>query len=326
MKKRKLVTLVTSAIVTTVAIIPSVSSMAATTNTSTNTNTNSDYKSYKADKTSQEVNSYMGKGVVSFPSCGFTDMMSSPTWYSSIVGQANDESVVKIIQSKDGWYQIETSDNKIGWVPNARLITSLNNQYMGTGRVHQYTDVMSSNTWYSSVLGTIPLYSQVNIISEINGWYEIAYNESSGWIPCSRVTTDLNQNKSVIKKGVVEFCQLPYTYIMSESNWNSELAGALDNGTEVDIVGSENGWYEINHGNITAWIPKNRVAVNNVAKVNFDLGYSDVMEEATWYSNIQGAINNGTSVKVISTKDGWSQIVYENNRIGWILSSRLVHQ
>lgn len=321
MKKRKLVTLVTSAVVTTVAIIPSVTSMAATTSTSINTNPD-----YKIDKSSHEVHSYIGKGVVSFPSSGFTDMMSSPTWYSNVTGQANDEVRVNIIQSKDGWYQIETSDNKIGWVPNARLITSLNNQYIGTGRVHQYTDVMSSNTWDSTVLGTVPACSQMNIIAEINGWYEVAYNGNSGWIPCSRVTTDLNQDKPVIKKGIVEFCQIPYTYIMTESNWNSELAGALDNGTEIDIVGSANGWYEINHGNITAWIPKNRVAASNVAKVKFDLGYSDIMSESTWYSTIQGAINNGTSVKVISTKDEWSQIVYENDRIGWILSSRLINE
>ncbi|MGL5416460.1 MAG: SH3 domain-containing protein [Clostridium sp.] len=270
-----------------------------------------------------EVHSSIGRGVVSFPSCGYTDIMSSPTWYSNVIGQANDELVVKILQSKDGWYQIKTPNNKIGWVPNSRLITRLNNQYIGTGVVHQYTDVMSSNTWYSNVLGTASLYSQVNIVSEVNGWYEVAYNGNVGWIPCSRITTDLNQNKSVVKRGIVQFSKLSYTDIMNKSTWDSQLAGVLNNGIEVEIVGSANGWYEINYKNTTAWIPENRVAEGNISKVKFNLGYSDIMSQGTWYSTIQGALNNGTPVKIISTKDGWSQIVYGNNEIGWIPSNRL---
>lgn len=270
-----------------------------------------------------KVNSVIGTGVVSFPSCGYTDVMSEGTWYSSVIGQATDNSNVKILGEKDGWYKVETAKNEIGWIPYSRIITNLNKQYVGTGIVNQYTDVMTYNTWYSNVLGTISASNKVNIITEVNGWYEVAYNGSTGWIPCSRITTDLNQNKQVVKKGIVEFSKLQYTDLMTKGTWYSDIAGALNNGTEVSIVGSANGWYEINYGNTTAWVPENRIVTNHISKVNFNLGYSDIMSQGTWYSKIQGALNNNTAVNVISTKDGWSQIVYGNNEIGWIPSNRL---
>ncbi|WP_297633230.1 SH3 domain-containing protein [uncultured Clostridium sp.] len=276
---------------------------------------------------SNGLNTPIGYGISEFPSVGYTDVMSTPTWDTSLSGTLQDGSYFKILAQKDGWYQIETfgydgSLPLLGWLPMNRVVTSLNKAYIGTGLTSMYSDIMSSGTWYSNVTSTLPSNTYVNIISIKDGWCQISYNNGTAWIPLSRVSLLNSLNKKTTETGIISFSQNPYTDVMYEDSWNSNLAGTLNNGAKVQIVGQKNGWTEINYQSTTAWIPSNRIQTGTIKTINFSLGYSDVMSEDTWYSTIETSLNNNTTVVVLSTTNGWSKIAFDGIT-GWIPSNRL---
>ncbi|WP_297632765.1 SH3 domain-containing protein [uncultured Clostridium sp.] len=274
----------------------------------------------------------IGTGKIDFNDLSYTDVMSEGTWYSTIVGALNNGSNVKIISQNADWYQIEYN-NGTAWVLKSRVNTSLNDNYkvISTGQVNflsgNYTDIMSEGTWYSTVLGTINNGTNIKIIGENTDWYKIEYNNGTAWIPKNRVNT--NVNRKIIEKAQINFLSGNYTDIMSAGTWYSDVAGTLNNGTNINIVGENGNWFEIEYNNGLAWVPKARVNTNVNRKViqtgyvNFlSGGYTDIMSEGTWYSNVAGTLNNGTKINVVGENTNWFEIEYGNGLV-WIPKNRV---
>ncbi|WP_297638797.1 SH3 domain-containing protein, partial [uncultured Clostridium sp.] len=80
------------------------------------------------------------------------------------------------------------------------------------------------------------------------------------------------------KIGYITYPELGYTDITSESNLNSKIVGTITDGTEVTITNSENNFYEIVSGQISGWVPQNRVSsMYQKAYIAFpSVGYTDV--------------------------------------------------
>ncbi|WP_297632762.1 SH3 domain-containing protein, partial [uncultured Clostridium sp.] len=203
----------------------------------------------------------IGTGTVAFSDLSYTDIMSKGTWYSDVLGTLNNGTKVNIIGQNDNWFEIENGKGT-AWIPKNRLSTSLGHTVIGTGTVAfsdlSYTDIMSKGTWYSSLAGTLNNGTKVNIIGQNDNWFEIENGKGTAWIPKNRLSTSLGH--TVIGTGTVAFNDLSYTDIMNEGTWYSSLAGTLNNGTKINIIGQNENWYEIENGNGTAWIPKNRVS------------------------------------------------------------------
>ncbi|MGL5415976.1 MAG: NlpC/P60 family protein [Clostridium sp.] len=207
---------------------------------------------------------------------------------------------------------------------------SVNQTINKTGTVDfnelSYTDVMSEGTWYSNIVGSLNNGTNINVIGENSNWYEIDYNGGTAWIPKSRVSFSQIENINIT--GVVDFNGLTYTDVMSEGTWYSSIAGALNNGTNVNIVGETSNWYEIEYNNGTAWIPKSRINTLNTKTIGSgiidfnELSYTDVMSQGTWYSDIIGSLNNGTEVNIVGQNSNWYELVYNNQNV-WVPKSRV---
>ncbi|WP_297637388.1 SH3 domain-containing protein, partial [uncultured Clostridium sp.] len=163
-----------------------------------------------------------------------------------------------------------------------------------TGTVYfnelSYTDVMSGGTWYSNIVGSLNNGTNINVIGQNSNWYEIDYNGGTAWLPKSRVS--FSQIESINITGVVDFNELSYTDVMSEGTWYSSIAGSLNNGTNVNIIGETSNWYEIEYNGGTAWLPKSRINTLNTKTIGAgiidfnELSYTDVMSQGTWYSDV----------------------------------------
>lgn len=254
------------------------------------------------------------KAYVCFNGGSCTDVMEGATWDCAVAGTLNNGTEVTITAEQNGWYEIGF-ENSTAWIIANRVFFAKTGAVCFSGG--SYTDVMESATWDCAVTGQINNGIEVCIIGEQNGWYQIFFENSTAWIPTNRVYI-------INMRGYVCFTGGASSDIMSEATWYSTALTELDNGTEITIVGAQNGWYQIIYGNSTAWILEDRVyLITTTGIVNFSGGScTDVMEAATWDCAVAGQINNGTKLYIIGQQSGWYEIVFKNST-AWICVDRV---
>ncbi|MGL5414235.1 MAG: SH3 domain-containing protein [Clostridium sp.] len=275
----------------------------------------------------------LGTGTIRFDDLSYTDIMSQGTWNSNFVGTLNNGTNVNIVGQNENWYEIEYNNGSAwqnAWVMKSRVNTLMGTSLINTGTINfsdlNYTDIMTGPTWDSGFVGTLNNGTSVDIIGQTSNWYEIKYDGGTAWVLKNRVNTS---HKPVLGTGTVRFDDLDYTYVVSGPSWDSNYVATLYNGENVNIIGESGNWYEIECGNQNSWIMKSRVntlygsesPTNGVIDFK-DLGYTDIMTNPTWDSNVITTLNNGTNVKVVGESNGWDRIEYEGGE-AWVVANRV---
>lgn len=130
--------------------------------------------------------------------------------------------------------------------------------------------------------------------------------------------------KSMDKAGVVSGLKANDTLnIRSASTTSSTIIGKITNGETVVITGQEsNGWYEIDYKGKVGYVH------NDYIRVTGDIEFKKTTEALnhrwtpTTSAGIISVIPNGTTVKVISTSNGWSKVYYKGE-VGFCLDKYL---
>lgn len=115
------------------------------------------------------------------------------------------------------------------------------------------------------VAGQVKKGQRLTIISERNEWYQVRISDNQvGWVASwlvknTEVSATTNQVASVISGG---------TPIYQSNNESSRQLTTLTAGTNVTILYSENGWYEIKYGTSVAWIQQSAVRLSSQVESN----------------------------------------------------------
>ncbi|MGL4850368.1 MAG: SH3 domain-containing protein [Clostridium sp.] len=248
---------------------------------------------------------------------GATFMASAPsmaTFADSVQHVSNSSSNVKTIKTGGRKNKANTLKEKV----------------LGTGTVRfedlAYTYVVSGPSWQSNYVATLYNGTNVNIVGESGGWYEIQCGDKNAWIMKSRVNTLMGTSR--INTGVIDFSQLNYTDIMTGPSWYSGHITTLNNGTNVEIIGEEDNWYQIKYDGGEAWVLKDRVNTSHqevlgTGTVRFeDLDYTYVVSGPSWQSDYVATLYNGENVNIVGESGGWYEIEC-GNRNAWIMKSRV---
>lgn len=134
----------------------------------------------------------------------------------------------------------------------------------------------------NGVVDSVPNGSQVTVLGEENGWYQISYNGNrSGYVskdyvstaeapvtvePDPPVTTEPdppgNGGTTSSTQGTITGAETGVNIRSGPSTDSSKVASA-SNGAKVTILGEENGWYQIRYsGNQTGYVRKDFVSVD----------------------------------------------------------------
>ncbi len=256
------------------------------------------------------------KGYILFKDGPFTYVTRHPNWNNDGVGQLYNGTEVFIVGEQNGWYQILFEDST-AWVPTPRVycpknFIALNGTIQTNGsnscniqRIPSY-DSNQTATKYSN--GTF-----VHIIGENNGWYHIINGTSTGWVPYSNV--------SVKQKAYVCFKGGPFTYVTRHPNWNNDGVGQLNNGTEITIIGEQNGWFEISFNNGSAWVPVERLYIpltNFIPLIGTITKETTIQSASASDSNLSiRRCNVNEDFTIINQANGWYQILFEDST-AWI--------
>ncbi|WP_144505093.1 SH3 domain-containing protein [Bacillus mycoides] len=287
---------------------------------------------------------------------------TAPNTSSSVSGRVYEGQTLNVIGEENGWVKIN-HNGQTGYVSSQFVSgassntgsTSNNNNSNNEATVQpasgNYTVNVSSlrvrtgpSTSHPTV-GSVKQGQVVQVVGEVQDWFKINYAGQTAYLSKDYVTKG-GSNENVTQGNNQEqnnnvTVQTGGTYVVNATSlrvrtgpaaYHSVIGGVL-NGTTLNVVGSENGWFKVNYQGKTGYVSSEFVkfvkggtatpeqpkqpdqgAIGdyyiNASALNVRSG------EGTNY-RIIGALPQGQKVQVISENSGWSKINY-NGQTGYI--------
>ena len=257
------------------------------------------------------------------------NVRSGPSTSYTVVTTLKKNDKVNILQSSNGWYKIETSSGKQGWVSSSYISASNSNTNNSTNNNTQSniaivnTDGLNfrngAGTSYS-IIKVLNKGEKVEVISESNGWSKVKHDSRLGYVASQYI--DKATTNYTIKEVNTDGLN-----VRTGPSTSYATIGKLNKGTRVEVISESAGWSKINYNNKTAYVSSGYLKAvststpdtkpedttqqyKEIKVVNTD-GLNVRKGPSTSYESI-GKIDKGTSVEVISESDGWSKINYKN--------------
>ncbi|BDS16387.1 SH3 domain-containing protein [Clostridium perfringens] len=276
------------------------------------------------------------------------NVRESPSTSGRIVHKLNRNQVVGIYEELNGWYKIDYIDGvkkKYGYVSKDYISiinenpedeetngdieiekpsVSLNKQ--GVVKVNSALNMRSGPGSNYGVIGTLCNNDEVEIIKEVDGWYEIKFNGKSGYVSSQYikvVDNESNEEKpsvSLNKQGVVKVNSA--LNMRSGPGSNYGVIGTLRNNDKVEIIKEVDGWYEIKFNGKVGYASKSYITIVNEGSNN---GTESEIKEGTVYGvstnlnvrtgpgtsyQVIGYLLSGDKVKILGEENGWYKVQF----------------
>ncbi|HII4515505.1 SH3 domain-containing protein [Clostridium perfringens] len=307
-----------------------------------NENPNDEEKPVEPEKPSVSVNK---QGVVKVNSA--LNMRSGPGSNYGVIGTLRNNDKVEIIKEVDGWYEIKFN-GKVGYVSSQYIkivdnesseekpvepekpSVSVNKQ--GVVKVNSALNMRSGPGSNYGVIGTLCNNDKVEIIKEVDGWYEIKFNGKVGYVSSQYIKMVDNgsgeekpvkpekPSVSVNKQGVVKVNSA--LNMRSGPGSNYGVIGTLRNNDKVEIIKEVDGWYEIKFNGKVGYVSKSYITIVNEGANNET---ESVIKEGTVYGvstnlnvrtgpgtsyQVVGYLLSGDKVKILGEENGWYKIQF----------------
>ena len=257
------------------------------------------------------------------------NVRSGPSTSYTVVTTVKKNDKVNILQSSNGWYKIETSSGKQGWVSSS-YISALNSNTNNSTNNNTQSNIAIVNTdglnfrngagTSYSIIKVLNKGEKVEVISESNGWSKVKHDSRLGYVASQYI--DKATTNYTIKEVNTDGLN-----VRTGPSTSYATIGKLNKGTRVEVISESAGWSKINYNNKTAYVSSGYLKAvststpdtkpedttqqyKEIKVVNTD-GLNVRKGPSTSYESI-GKIDKGTSVEVISESDGWSKINYKN--------------
>ena len=307
-----------------------------------NENPNDEEKPVEPEKPSVSVNK---QGIVKVNSA--LNMRSGPGSNYGVIGTLRNNDKVEIIKEVDGWYEIKFN-GKVGYV-SSQYIKIVDNESseekpvepekpsvpvnkQGVVKVNSALNMRSGPGSNYGVIGTLRNNDKVEIIKEVDGWYEIKFNGKIGYVSSQYIKIVDNESSeekpvesekpsvSVNKQGIVKVNSA--LNMRSGPGSNYGVIGTLRNNDKVEIIKEVDGWYEIKFNGKVGYVSKSYITIVNEGANN---GTESVIKEGTVYGvstnlnvrtgpgtsyQVVGYLLSGDKVKILGEENGWYKIQF----------------
>lgn len=258
--------------------------------------------------------------VYAYGSTGYTNISNIPFYYnprldSEIKDNLKISSKVEILQQTDGWCKVKTQDDKTGWIEKY-FITLPSEKYVVNNTSYNI-NIRTSPTIGSKQVGQLPPGAKASYIDTYHSWHIIEYKDSNYYI--ASWLTDIEY-----KQGEKIYFLYDKINIRRSASLDSEVIGQGNSGDSFEVVGEENGWYQVvlrdrSKGYVAGWLISHDINSYNqdftiykktTDSLNLRTGPS------AEYKKIH-TLKKGETVKTIDSKNGWDKIVSKSGYVGW---------
>ncbi len=160
-----------------------------------------------------------------------------------------------------------------------------------------------------SAIGKLTEGEAVTIVGESGNWYEIEYNNSTGYVSKDYITfnkpnqhPDANIDFETTPRIGVVIDSVTSLNIRQEATTNSVILGTLTAKDEVSIIGRFNDFYKISYDDSYAYVHKDYVGVKATSNLNGRVSYltTEYSYSLTKFAQIQQSYTSGTIQSITS--------------------------
>lgn len=177
----------------------------------------------------------------------------------------------------------------------------------------------------SSIVGTYGKGTQMSVTGVNGNWYAVNYNGQPGYVssdymsltsaPANNAGTGTagNNNNNEANSGKTGSVIGTSVRMRSGPGTDYDILGSYSNGVNVNVLGSENGWYKVSYNGKTGYIKADYIRVTPetaTASTDGTVTGSDVrlrLGPGIGYS-IVGTYPKGTAVKISGSSGNWYEV------------------
>lgn len=271
---------------------------------------------------------------------------------TSVVIQQPQEEEPKV--TAEVWHDTITDDVMKDAAEN--IIGGVQSDRVGYALVHEGAlNVRAEASTDAEVIDQLLGGTKVAILSEGNGWYQIAYGTEGavGYVVADSITDSYDIAKQAALESSMYETGLAVVgegalNIRSTASIDAEVIDQIDNGDMVVVIGYEGEWLKVYYGreykigyvsaasvNLNGLILREqvqkdineRIAASAIGKgvISISEGAVNVREDAGEDTPVKTQLDNQTNVLVLARGNGWTKIMYgTDNTIGYVKSEYVV--
>ncbi|WP_404428822.1 SH3 domain-containing protein [Sutcliffiella horikoshii] len=282
-----------------------------------------------------------------------TDVLNvreTPDTNGIIISKVQRGESYPVVESKGEWLKIQVTSSKAGWVASFLVTESSEGARSTASRsgdganVEILTDdlrVRSGPGTNFSVVGFLhSSATSVQYLEENENWVKVHFDGVEGWVAKEFVTILAKKKKksqpeptesTEETEGQSATITTDGLNIRSEPTTQSEVLGSLSSGQQVEVLAIRGEWLNISYDGTVGWIHSDYA---NIIKSPSDSGTQgsdspkaeatikvaglNVRSEPTLNGKVLEQLSAGTVVIIISERNNWCEIEYDNGKTGWI--------
>ena len=248
---------------------------------------------------------------------GTLNVRPQPNTSQSAIGKLTEGEAVTIVGESGNWYEIEynnstgyVSKDYITFTPITPETPEITKQIAYVYNLDGGTlNVRPQPNTSQSAIGKLTEGEAVTIVGESGNWYEIEYNNSTGYVSKDYITfnkpnqhPDANIDFETTPRIGVVIDSVTSLNIRQEATTNSVILGTLTAKDEVSIIGRFNDFYKISYDDSYAYVHKDYVGVKATSNLNGRVSYltTEYSYSLTKFAQIQQSYTSGTIQSITS--------------------------
>ena len=285
------------------------------------------------------------------------NVRSEPSTESSFLFSIKQNEKVTILESQDGWYKIKVGNGNSGWASSEYIKTDLGQNNQSEPKRTVIADVLNMRSGSSTSYRTIAKIkkgTEVELISESNGWSKIKYEGRIGYVSSEFISnendikpiekpstnqntntnTNTNETKTIGKTKVVTATSLN---VRSGPSTSNRVIGSLKQNDKVEVMSESNGWSKVKYSGKEGYVSSTYLKDSDGGNTgggsenpNPTPGKTKVVTATSLNvrsgpstsNSIIGSLKQNDKVEVISESNGWSKVKYSGKE-GYVSSTYL---
>ena len=248
---------------------------------------------------------------------GTLNVRPQPNTSQSAIGKLSEGEAVTIVGESGNWYEIEynnsiayVSKDYITFTPITPETPEITKQIAYVYNLDGGTlNVRPQPNTNQAAIGKLAEGEAVTIVGESGNWYEIEYNNSTGYVSKDYITfnkpnqhPDANIDFETTPRIGVVIDSVTSLNIRQEATTNSVILGTLTAKDEVSIIGRFNDFYKISYDDSYAYVHKDYVGVKATSNLNGRVSYltTEYSYSLTKFAQIQQSYTSGTIQSITS--------------------------